>query len=270
MKYFLSLISILIFVSCKKEANVKLPETKPLPVIYCYISPNDTIIRLKLTLSQPLYGTINTDLSKAINDANVSISSDQGNAGLTYNSLSRYYELSTAGYPVLFGKKYKVAVTLANGLYAESETTVPSDTVPILSASYETVTNNYQTYHRIKHTFKDDANAINYYCLMNTSVISFTSSYYGESSSHKFLYSDKDHNGELTELIQNGYNNSPSQVGYDLFLLNCNYDYYRFYKSLENYAEGDPFAEPSLTFTNVKGGFGVFAAYTLSTYRLNL
>jgi hypothetical protein len=48
-------------------------------------------------------------------------------------------------------------------------------------------------------------------------------------------------------------------------------DYYRFYKSKRAYedAEDNPFAEPVSVYTNIKNGFGIFAAYA-NSYRIVL
>ena len=51
-----------------------------------------------------------------------------------------------------------------------------------------------------------------------------------------------------------------------IYLLNTDKPYYDFHKSLENYSLGDaPFAEPSFVYSNVKGGLGIFASYTLDS-----
>jgi hypothetical protein len=49
-------------------------------------------------------------------------------------------------------------------------------------------------------------------------------------------------------------------MGYEVWMLNCNYDYYNFHNSLYTNQGGDPFSEPTLMYTNVEGGLGVFAA----------
>jgi hypothetical protein len=51
-----------------------------------------------------------------------------------------------------------------------------------------------------------------------------------------------------------------------IYLLNTDKPYYDFHKSLENYSLGDtPFTEPSFIYSNVKGGLGIFASYTLDS-----
>jgi Domain of unknown function (DUF4249) len=51
-----------------------------------------------------------------------------------------------------------------------------------------------------------------------------------------------------------------------IYLLNTDKPYYDFHKSLENYSLGDsPFTEPSFIYSNVRGGLGIFASYTLDS-----
>jgi len=44
-------------------------------------------------------------------------------------------------------------------------------------------------------------------------------------------------------------------------LLNVDVHYYKYHKSLSSNNEDNPFAEPTLIYTNINGGLGVFAAY---------
>jgi hypothetical protein len=56
-----------------------------------------------------------------------------------------------------------------------------------------------------------------------------------------------------------------------IYLLNTDKAYYDYQKSLEKYNSGeDPFTEPSPVYSNISGGLGIFAAYTVDSliYRL--
>ncbi len=62
-----------------------------------------------------------------------------------------------------------------------------------------------------------------------------------------------------------------SQAGPDsaflrIYLLSTDKPYYDFHKSLENFSLGDsPFSEPSFLYSNIKGGLGILASYTLDS-----
>lgn len=277
MRIFFILICLL-FLSCVKEAKVKLPETKPLPVIYSYICPTDSIIRLKLMSSSPLFSSNQIDVLAAVSDGNVVISSAQGTAQLIFNSNTGYYELLTSAYPIIPGQIYKMTVTTVNGDVATAETQVPLTIVPINTVTVENIQESSQTSDRIKAFFTDETNVVNYYRIAASHCFVYTSQTDTIVNDTRIneLYSDINHNGENASITGRFYLRSDSIAYYsieyyDVYLYNCSESYYNFYKSYKNDSGSGinfpPPAEPTLLYTNVKGGFGCFGAYTRSTLR---
>lgn len=261
------------FLSCAKEATVKLPDAKPLPVLYSYICPTDSVIRLKLLLSSPLYSNNQIDILAAVSDGDVKISSAQGTAQLIFNQTTRYYELKTNSYPIVPGQVYKMTVTTINGDVATAETQVPFTAVPINTVTVETITENSQTSDRIKVSFTDEPGRVNYYRIgaLHAFAYTFQADTLADDARINELYSDINHDGENVSLAGIFYQRNDSTEYYDVFLYNCSESYYKFYKSLKNNPGSGisfpPPAEPSLMYTNVKGGFGCFGAYTRSRLR---
>ena len=257
---------------------VKLPETKPLPVMYSYICPTDSIIRLKLMSSSPLFSSNQIDVLAAVPDGDVKISSAQGTAQLIFNQTTGYYELKTNLYPIVPGQVYKMTVTTSNGDVATAETQVPFTAVPINMVTVETIPENYQTSDRIKSFFTDEANSVNYYRIAASHgfvYIGQTDTIADDTRINE-LYSDINHDGDNVSLAGRFYQKDDSTEyysteHYDVFLYNCSESYYNFYKSLKNYSgtgiSFPPPAEPTLMYSNVKGGFGCFGAYTSSMLR---
>lgn len=278
-KLFLLLISCsFLFTSCTKEAMVKLPETKPLPVIYSYICPTDSLIRLKLMSSSPLFSSNQIDVLAAVSDGDVKISSAQGTAQLIFNPNTGYYEITTSSYPIIPGQVYKMTVTTINGDVATAETQVPLTTVPINTVTVENIQESSQTSDRIKTFFTDEANSVNYYRIAASHCFVYSSQTDTIINDTRIneLYSDINHDGENSTLTGRFYLKSDSTAYYsteyyDVFLYNCSASYYNFYKSYKNDSGSGinfpPPAEPTLLYTNVKGGFGCFGAYTRSTLR---
>lgn len=278
-KLFILVINCFLLLSCTKEAMVKLPETKSLPVIYSYICPTDTVIRLKLLLSSPLFSSNQIDVFAPVSDGDVKISSAQGTAALVFNPNSGYYELLASSYPIIPGQVYKMTVTTSNSSVATAETQVPLTAVTINSITVEGISENYQTGDRIKVLFTDEANSVNYYRI----AASHCFVYNGQTDTIRKdtqideLYSDLNHDGESSNLVgkffPQGVDSSSyySTEFYDVYLYNCSQSYYNFYKSLKNYSgvgiSFPPPAEPTLMYTNVKDGFGCFGAYTCSMLR---
>lgn len=278
LRLFFIACCVLLLHSCTKEAKVKLPEAKPLPVIYSYICPSDTVIRLKLMLSSPLFSPNQINVLDPVSDADVKISSAQGTAQLIYDNNTGYYELKTNAYPIVPGQIYKVTVTTINGDVATAETQVPIASVPINTVSLETIIENYQTSDLIKVSFTDETGRLNYYRIAAryAYATTFQPDTLGDDTRINELYSDVNHDGENASVVGRFYLGYDSNVSfsaeyYDVYLYNCSESYYRFYKSLKN-DQGTgisfpPPGEPSFMYTNVKGGFGCFAAYTSSVFR---
>ena len=277
--FFILLINFcFLFLSCTKEANVKLPETKPLPVMYSYICPSDTVIRLKLMSSSPLFSSNQINVLAAVSDGDVKISSAQGTAQLVFNQNTQYYEIQTNTYPIVPGQVYRMTVTTINGDVATAETQVPLTAIPINAVTVETIPENYQTSDRIKAFFTDEANSVNYYRIAVSHCFVYnsqTDTIVNDTQINE-LYSDQNHNGESGSLAGKFYQRIDSTAYYsteyyDVFLYNCSESYYNFYKSLRNYSgtgiSFPPPAEPTLIYSNVKGGFGCFGAYTRSMLR---
>src|SRR6476620_339363 len=193
--YIILINCFFLFVSCTKEANVKLPETKPLPVMYSYICPTDSIIRLKLMLSSPLYTSNQIEILAPVSDGDVNISSAQGTEQLIFNQTTGYYELKTDSYPITPGQVYKMTVTTINGDVATAETQVPFAAVPINTVTVETITENLQSSDLIKVSFTDEPGVVNYYAIAAVFAFAYTSQTHtllDETRIHE-LYSDINH-----------------------------------------------------------------------------
>lgn len=266
---------VLLFLSCRKEAKVKLPDAKSYPVMYSYISPGDTVIRLKLMKSAPLYTRNDIDVQAPVPDANVKISNTtQGTGQLIYNSISGCYELRTSAYPIVAGQVYKMTVVTSSGDEATAETEVPSITVYGNKVTVDKVLETYGVSFRIKLFFNDEPNRENYYriaAVHGAVRISETDTIRDDTYSNE-LYSDKNRDGESATLSGRFFSMEDSldyysTEFYDVFLYNCSESYYKFQNSLNNYSGANPFTEPTLTFSNVRGGFGCFAAYNGSRFR---
>jgi uncharacterized protein (DUF1919 family) len=55
------------------------------------------------------------------------------------------------------------------------------------------------------------------------------------------------------------------------YLLSTDKDYYTYHQSLNKYSGGeDPFTETSPVYSNVSGGLGIFAAYTIDSITLRI
>jgi hypothetical protein len=86
------------------------------------------------------------------------------------------------------------------------------------------------------------------------------------------LKDDKGKDGQVLtanfKYIESGAMNSP--IGFEIILMKVDVNYYNYYKTLNNYADGDPFAEPVILFSNIQNGLGVFCNFQTEKRRVFL
>jgi hypothetical protein len=273
MKKLLLLFPVTIFLlaSCEEDADIELPEVEPKIVISCFITPQDSIIRAYISRSNPVFNSSTSTTGAAVPNATVMLYGNSSSVQLVYNSITEYYEVSTAVFPVLAGNEYRIDVThAASGAHAEATTTVPLVTPSgFQCTATDTIVSSdpWNTYgeSRFEYSFQDPAGQQNLYRftvynVMYDSVMMDTS--LNQWSSWDLF---NDENADGTAISRNfisWYNEyAGSLIEYDVWLHNCNYDYYMFHQSMNNYDGGDnPFAEPVQIYTNVTDGLGIFAA----------
>lgn len=82
------------------------------------------------------------------------------------------------------------------------------------------------------------------------------------------FFTDKGRDGENIEIASIVLNNTRTLDSsfFKVYILNTNKEYYDYHESIKKYSGGDdPFTEVSPVFTNITGGLGIFAAYTIDS-----
>jgi hypothetical protein len=270
MKYLIILLPILAMSACRKEVNLKLPEAASKPVVFAYISPDDTIIKVKVTRSMPLFEPFKEENFEPQSNAKVFLSYSGKEVQLAFNSFTGNYEINTEAFAIEYGMTYKLKVTLQNGQTAEGETRVPSKAVKINNAHYSLRAINTSTILNVFVSYNDDPSNANYYSLFVSSIdTTGLDTIYTGIDGREFSPSPEVQGGEQKLML--GLYDSVSvkrAIGFDCYLLNCSKEYYLFYKSVYSYSGGSPFSEPVPMYSNILNGFGVFAAYTSDKKRI--
>ncbi len=266
---------ILIFFSCEKEAdNIKYPAFRQKLVVFGvlapgyknnYISVSSTVNIYGPKFSIPKWGNITATISNGTDE----VSLDTTSGGFVFRS---------SDFPVEEGKTYTLRITSDFGLSAEASCTVPFRRN--FNLEIDTTLQQYNDPQNIaiSHTwvnsdlyFNDYKGETNYYRLLNiTSSYRSTGPIYSSpSTGNEFsVISDKGRDGERFRITLPGHGTGGSQDSIFLkaYLLNTDKVYYDYQKSLENYSSGeDPFTEPSPLYSNITGGLGIFAAYTVDS-----
>lgn len=261
---------ILFFQGCTKDADVKLPVVESKLVINAFISPQDSIIKVMVSLSQPLYNNSNSGLYPNVENATVQISDGVNSITLIYNSADNYYSINASQFPIVAGGIYNLTVYTPDGKNVNASTSVPAPNSSLsFSANNINDPNQPETY-SINATWNDSPGIEDYYRINYYSKQFYDgdidTSYYSQFSEH---YTDKENDGKTFNQYFEVYKmNSTGSAG-ELYLIRATKEYYLYHtKLMEAINSGGPFSEPVQMFTNINGGYGIFAGF--NQYKLQV
>ncbi len=273
-----SLFCLLTLVSCEREANVKLPETDPKPVLACFISPEDTLIRVHLTNSRPLYVKNKILYPLLINNAVITISNGASSVLIPWINDSLGYQLSTQYFNIEPGKTYILEAKIPDGRVVSAHCTVPNSAFPEYDFTVQKVITDSSEYGvqyelLFEYAIHDIAEEQNYYRLVNyyLHTDSFPILHTNASISHEEYISDKGKDG-LTQKVKGNvyaFTPNPNNPGmqdskFITYLMMCNDSYYHYHKDLYTNSGGNnPFSEAKINYSNIVGGIGCFGAYRM-------
>ncbi len=275
LKNVFFLVLIWAFFACESVVtNVKLPNIEQKLAITCFISPETDTITATAHLSQPLFGSPDSEnASQPLPDANISISDGTKTARFVYDPLLLNYYVGDRGFKIEAGKTY-VLVGQRGDKTVKATCTVPLKRIMDISLAMDSSFNRRENYmrYRIKYTWKDFSEKGNYYRVdgrrvysvrLGTDSITYTQNVFPEGGFP--LFTDEESNDEnLTRTIveDRSPGDAPSRV--DFLLLHTDVHYHRYHSVFMTYNGDNPFAEPSIIYTNMDGGLGCFGAYRLS------
>lgn len=273
-KYLHLLHSILLMIvfgvatSCRKQdSTVKLPKVDPKLVVVSFISPQDTLIRVWVKTSQPLYNNAASKTYETITDAEVIISGNGISAKLAYDAALKEYTCDPSLLNVSEGVDYVINVSTPDGKKATASTQIPSANSSLTYTYTNASANIYAQWTDLSQGTAD------YYRLMIEQTSYFIFSGYNSGATfedtittrgiqYQGFFLDTDFSGSTLN------RNVPFQIYEDsedkiyLHLLHVSKEYYDYSEKLvTSEVYGNPFQEPSIMYTNVTGGFGVFAGY---------
>jgi hypothetical protein len=275
------LLSILMIQStgCEREArNVILPDFHQKLVINSYISPSDTASVVKVSSNMRIYGIL--DETEPLGNLSATIS--DGTSTINLTPATDGFIFRPEDMQVTQGKTYKLSVKSDPGLSAEAKCTVPSSHGLIIDVDTEKVLVDYwgESQRQIKARIyiTDYSGEENFY-RFSCKMVDFNPEYFFRIDILKVIgtesdfFTDKDNDGKRFYINSvSVYDPLLSDSAYlIIYIQNTDKAYYDYHRSLEKYSGGDdPFTEVSLVFSNVTGGLGIFAAYTIDSLKLKL
>lgn len=272
LKYFV-LLPILLLFSCEKELDMSQIEFKEKLVVNLLAYDNDF---LSVTVERSL-NIYDSTGKPAIENARVFVTNQQGvKSQLNFDLVSQSYRSSWI--PVS-GEKYILEVS-----WGDLSSTYSFFTIPKLSingkASWKDSTSSDSMGFltgTISFTIKDNPNERNYYEIglfrydefsseqwLNLPIIPENPELVNNQILNKdgaLLVEDGGFNGQ-NKLFKftTPANSKGTTYKYLVVIKNLSEEYYRYFKSIENYKQQQgAFSEPSAVFTNIKGGLGICA-----------
>lgn len=261
-----TLMSLIILCSCEKNADVKLPDTESKLVVISFISPQDTLIRVSVKLSQPLFNNARSNKYEPVTNAEVIISGNGFSASLAYNKILEEYTGDPLQLKVSEGVVYYIRVTTPDGKSVEATTTIPAINTS-LNYTFLPETNS------LKIDWIDPPSGKDYYRAMLESSSNYIYSGYDQNGFfadtilqhgvwYAELFADSDYPDSRISAAVSYFSGHEGTDSVNVHLMHTSKEYYDYTNKLYSaYNTDNPFQEASLMFTNIKGGFGVFAGY---------
>lgn len=279
--YISVLLAAALLVACEKTVDAdKLLDTEEKVSITSYISPLDTVLRVKVSKALPAIGTVLSSNDEEANlelflikDAVVSISDADGNtAEFDYSEEEETYTSNAANLPILEGRQYFLNV-IANGGTFSATCTIPKQ-APEIAEIIRVFDNDFGgVIAEIDITFEDITGERNFYILGG-----FTKETFDAESFDSPLFFESD--GLLTDTVEDGITlgettrvylgeqgaTAPKEV--TLQVAHVDEIVYQNIQAsnLNRDNDGNPFIEYSIAPNNIQGerGVGLFAGYQIS------
>jgi hypothetical protein len=260
--------------------NVDMPKVDQRLVLVSFISPSDSIISVRVTETQPIYGEPIKDSDDVVTNAEVFITDGTQTATLVFNPESKAYEVSADIFRIHPGKTYTLTATSA-GRKATAMCTVPQVTVHEATITLDslgiTSTWNMAEKWALQVEWNHVPGASYYRVAANRHVVHYpmngdstlySSNVFGNTlidvqkkSQERYSVKNEDiHLGKLDILNGRPWGNKTTSIS--VHILVTDHIYFKYHDALSRYYGNDPFTEPTRLYTNVEGGLGVFAAYT--------
>ena len=288
-KTWLLLGALLWLTACEKDANVEVPATAPKLVLSCFLSPQDTVLKVTVKKSVPIYNNPTSSNQTAwVDDATVTLSDGTTTVRLALaRANTGTYTTRATNLPILSGKTYFLNVTAPGGFQAEASCTIPArahDAITNIGLDASLMNGGIGYEYNLSVEWQDAPGEGDYYYLFAerpgtiqrgfnpTDPNKVDTLYYPISFEQGEEYTRDMGQEGCRFLVKNGKFTSltdPSGTGeayrlekkINVVLLTTDRGYYEYHRALKNYVGDNPFSEPILLFSNVKGGLGIMSGY---------
>jgi hypothetical protein len=283
-----AIVTALTLAGCVQDANitVKTPDMPPRLVITAFLTPQDTLIRVRVTKSRPVFGSSNINIEDPVTDATVKISGNMTTMVLGYDPVLEVYTVDPAAFPVVPGNTYTLEASAPGVETVTASTTVPaappSDFGVTMVYSVDSADAYWWTYYIESEMSFTDLPAAGSYYRLDERIIAFDSLYNDtvyQENWQSLLVKEATNGAPVTRSsISNfsllGMNTIYKQapVAMEYFLIHASEEYYKFHEAYYNFSGSggsEPFTEASFMYGNIEKGYGIFASANYSVKRVN-
>jgi hypothetical protein len=266
-----SLAAILTFSSCEDlVTEVELPEYESKLVLTSFISPEGKSIKVNLGESVAVFGPQSSAIQNpAIPGATVILKGPQHQIQIPWSEERYAYYLDSLSWDMQANTEYELTAILPDGRSIEGKCSIPADLNTSLEITDIEVGSGVEfgQAYIIQFTITDLPGEGHYYRVGG--YMHYTYDQGSEETYSMPLYLSR--GSEYISDIEKDGSTMSFRIDADifwgedqmleLFLLTTDEAYYRYHNTLNNYWGDDPFSEPTLIYSNIENGLGVFAAY---------
>jgi hypothetical protein len=278
IKYIFLLFISIFFASCSddgflsvEEDAVNIPFSNA-PTITAFLCPQDTVHKVQLTYTRPVVGKdLSREWSQNVGKAIVTLGNGEQTVTLkSGGNSSSYFTIKAKDFKVEAGKTYTLNVTTYDGQKAEATCTIPVSKVDLKKVDTKEITDAKYQEKKYLVTWQDIPNEQNYYAVyVFQKDVSRTYVRVGVEYTENSIADTGINGGQMISTKnfymtgRQNFTNGEYRVT-EIQILNTDINFYRYHKDLEilTISGDNPLVEPINIYSNIKGGFGVFAAYT--------
>lgn len=283
MRFYITFLLALALAGCLKTTDQIDPallaaDRESKLYVVCFIAPQDTILAAKVALSEPRI-VITNEPSLLVKTATVTLSDEKQSIALAYDSTLGYYRAHPAGkFSIQPGQTYKLTVSMGENRQVTAQATVP-EAIPIQRVEVDSsiiITPANQSILYQTTIFWDSPGGLAYYRGYGEfaqSIFDAQDRFLETRTSSSSFFVDRSNTpgpnrrsltGSHTLVLPPEAKTRTKRARIGLFTTDLNY--YRYHATLREQinTSNNSFAESTVLFSNIVGGYGVFAAYNAS------
>lgn len=266
--------------SCKtKVGDIKLSRTDDAAILFGFLNPDADTITIALSLAKGVSNHKDKIIGfEDLEQAEVQLEHNGQSIHLSFlktlgnqswggdNRLVVFYALRSQ-FPVLPGETYSVSARNKDLFGLKAVTTVPAKEFDFnYEASGPFQTPSGEPEYKLTVTVLDAGNRISFM----RALTHIKNQYYSQNSFDEVSQPERGSDGSIQFTCPYFRNDNNPDLEFTLSVSNVSESYYRYMKSMEkgDGESGNPFAEPTSMYTNIEGGYGVFAALCVKSKKI--